>query len=157
MTTEVKHDFRGWVEDEYFDTGREINCDLEDDYEVDNNGQPAENIAKKNFGFRDGVEEAVDALNNLLDLHIPDLVYGWKISQVSWTFDLGDFNVILTNSNRISVYVESETMTRFPLDALRQALRETLSKALRETPENSIGFGILLLRIVEEASWHRYK
>lgn len=157
MTTEQAYDLHSWVGDEYFDTGKVNSYRFEDEYESDNDDDAIENFAKKNFGFRDGIEDSVNTLNDLLDLHMPDLVYGWKISQISWTFDLGDFTVILTNSNGIAVYAESETMARAPLDALRQALRQTLSDALRATHENAYALAILLLRIVEEASWHRYK
>lgn len=158
MPPKETHDFHDWVDDGYFDDEGKSSHDLDDEHEPDNDEDDAvENIAKRNFGFRDGIEEAVDALNDLLDLHMPDLVYGWKISQISWKFDLGDFTVILTNSNGISVYAESKTMARAPLDALRQALRQTLAEALREIPKNSPAFGVLLLRIAEEASWHRYK
>jgi hypothetical protein len=62
--------------------------------------------------------------------------------------------VRVENSAGISLTARSDTMPRRHLDPLRQALRDILHVALSEPTWSTMGFGVMLLRIGEEALSH---
>ncbi|KAK4500173.1 hypothetical protein PRZ48_008359 [Zasmidium cellare] len=157
MTIEVTDESHSWVDDEYFDSERKGLDYYDEGYEADecdDDDEATEHVAKKNFGFRNGVAEAVEMLNELLDMHMPSDAQEWKISQTSWKFDFVDLNVELSNSNGISVSAQSDVMPRRYLDPLRHALRQILSDSLGEPIWKTLAFGTMLLRLAEEASWY---
>lgn len=128
------------MEEEFFDHHEEIE-------------HATENAAKKNFGFHDGGAEAANALNELLAAHLPFDV-DMKVSQRSWRFTFPGLEIQVQDLDGIQVNAQSNFMPRRRLDPLRQELRTVLADAVRELPWDTLSLGTMLLRIVEEASWH---
>lgn len=103
--------------------------------------------------FVDGVSASVDMLNDLLQTYMP-LKVDWTMGPTSSTLQLVGLTTKIENAAGISVTATSETMPRTRLDPLRVALREILQSALMEPTWSTMGFGIMMLQLGEEAVSH---
>lgn len=103
--------------------------------------------------FVDGVSASVDMLNDLLQTYMP-LKVDWTVGSTSSTFQLVGLTVNVENGAGINVTATSETMPRTRLDPLRVALRKILQSALGEPTWSTMGFGVMLLQMSEEALSH---
>ncbi|KAF2160724.1 hypothetical protein M409DRAFT_70256 [Zasmidium cellare ATCC 36951] len=104
--------------------------------------------------FQDRAALVADTLNVLLQTHLPSDI-NWTVSQTRWRFQLTNLSVELSDesSKGIVVTASSDVIPRKRLDPLRQELRAILGRAL-ESSWSTIGFGVLLLQLTEEASCH---
>ena len=103
--------------------------------------------------FVDGVNASVSVLNDLLQTYMP-LQVDWTIGQTSYTLKLPDLTVRLENQSGMTVTATSDTIPRKQLDSLRHALRSIVEAALGELSWSTMGFGVLLLQLGEEALSH---
>jgi hypothetical protein len=103
--------------------------------------------------FVDGTIASADLLNDLLQTYMP-LAVDWTIGPVSCTFQLTCLTVRVENGAGMPLTASSDTMPRRYLDPLRQALRDILHAALSEPTWSTMGFGVMLLQMGEEALLH---
>jgi hypothetical protein len=103
--------------------------------------------------FVDGVNASVGILNNLLQTYMP-LQVDWTIGQTSYTLKLQGLTVRLENRAGMTVTAISDIVPRKQLDSLRNALRNAVEAALGEPSWSTMGFGVLLLQLGEEALSH---
>lgn len=103
--------------------------------------------------FVDGVNASVDMLNDLLQTYMP-LQVDWTIGQTSYTLKLADLTIRLENRAGMTVTATSDTIPRKHLDSLRHSLRNAVEAALGEPSWSSMGFGVLLIQLGEEALSH---
>lgn len=103
--------------------------------------------------FVDGVNASVSILNDLLQTYMP-LQVDWSIGQMSYTLKLADLTVRLENRAGMTVTATSDTIPRKQLDSLRHALRSIVEVALGELSWSTMGFGVMLLQLGEEALSH---
>lgn len=94
-----------------------------------------------------------EEVNNLLKTHMPPGI-DWKIGQEGCDIQLRGLMVKVRIHKGISVAANSDTMPRKRLDPLRGALRDILTAARKGSTCSGIGFGVMLLRMAEEALWH---
>lgn len=92
-------------------------------------------------------------VENLLKAHMPPAVH-WKIGQGGCNIQLKGPTVKVRIHKGISVVANSDTIPRKQLDPIRVALRDILNAARQESTCSGIGFGVMLLRMAEEALWH---
>jgi hypothetical protein len=92
-------------------------------------------------------------LNDLLQTYMP-LQVDWTIGQTSYTLKLADLTVRLENRAGMTVTATSDIIPRKQLDPLRHALRTAVEAALSEPSWSTMGFGVLLLQLGEEALSH---
>jgi hypothetical protein len=103
--------------------------------------------------FVDGTTASSDLLNDLLQTYMP-LAVDWTMGPGSCTFQLACLTVRVENGAGMPLTASSDTMPRKYLDPLRQALRDILHAALSEPTWSTMGFGVMLLQMGEEALSH---
>jgi hypothetical protein len=103
--------------------------------------------------FVDGTIASTDLLNDLLQTYMP-LAVDWTMGPASCTLQLVCLTVRFENGAGMPLTAHSATMPRRYLDPLRQALREILFAALSEPTWSTMGFGVMLLQLGEEALSH---
>ena len=101
----------------------------------------------------DGVNASVNILNDLLQTYMP-LQVGWTIGQMSNTLKLAELTVRLERQAGMTVTATSDSVPRKQLDSLRHAHRNTVEAALIEPSWSTMGFGVLLLQLGEDALSH---